>query len=81
MNTKNQLRRVLFFRGRAMEKLKVIKPFAFAHNGYRVVEYAPGDDCPDDAAEIAEREGWAVKAHESAPENKDAAPLRRRKSK
>ena len=40
-----------------MEKLKVIKPFAFAHDGYRVVEYAVGDDCPDDAAEIAEREG------------------------
>lgn len=64
-----------------MEKIKVIKPFAFAHNGYRVVEYAPGDDCPDDAAEIAEREGWATKAHESAPENKDAAPLRRRKAR
>ena len=80
MNTKNPLRRVLFFRGRAMEKLKVIKPFAFAHDGYRVVEYAPGDDCPGDAADIAAREGWAGKAHESAPENKDAAPLRRRKS-
>ena len=64
----------------AMEKLKVIKPFAFAHDGYRVVEYAVGDDCPDDAAEIAAREGWAVKAHESAPENKDAAPKRRRKA-
>lgn len=62
-----------------MEKLKVIKPFAFAHNGYRVVEYAVGDDCPDDAAEIAAREGWAAKAHESAPENKDAAPKRSRK--
>ena len=36
-----------------MEKLKVIKPFAFAHDGYRVVEYAAGDGCPDDAAEIA----------------------------
>ena len=64
-----------------MEKLKVIKPFAFAHNGYRVVEYAPGDDCPDDAAVIAAREGWAVKANESAAENKDAAPKRRTKSK
>lgn len=64
-----------------MEKLKVIKPFAFAHNGYCVVEYAPGDDCPDDAAEVAEREGWAAKAHESAPENKDAAPMRRTKTK
>lgn len=54
---------------------------AIAHDGYRVVEYAVGDDCPDDAAEIAEREGWAGKAHESAPENKDAAPKRRTKSK
>ena len=64
-----------------MEKLKVIKPFASAPTGYRVVEYAPGDDCPDDAAEIAAREGWAAKAHESAPEDKDAAPHRRTKSK
>lgn len=81
MNRKNPLRRVLFFRGRAMGKLKVTKPFAFAHNGYRVIEYAIGDDCPDDAAEVAECEGWAAEAHESAPENKDAAPKRRTKSK
>ena len=38
------------------------------------------DDCPDDAAEIAEREGWAAKAHESAPENNGAAPKRRTKN-
>ena len=54
--------------------IKITKSFAFAHHGYTVVQYGPDSaSIPDDAAEWALQHGYAVKADEAAPENKDAA--------
>lgn len=62
--------------------MKITKPFAFAHGGCRVVNYSPEDnEIPADAAEWAVENGYATKAIEAAPENKDAASKRKTKSK
>jgi len=64
-----------------MSVITITQSFKYAFRGVEVVEFGVGEqDVPDEVAEIAVREGWAVKAHESAPENKDAAPMRRRKA-
>lgn len=56
-----------------MEKLKITKPFAFAHRGVQVVNYdGASEDVPEDAAQWALTHGYAERATEPA-ENKDAA--------
>jgi|WetSurMetagenome_2_1015567.scaffolds.fasta_scaffold383058_2 hypothetical protein len=43
----------------------VKNPFDFYHDGVTKTSYAAGvQDIPDDAAEIAVREGWAVEVKE-----------------
>lgn len=65
-------------------KLEILKGFAFAHGGIRVVEYQAGTTVETDDAElvaVATAEGWAAeagaapaapkaKARKAAPENK-----------
>lgn len=65
-------------------KLEILKGFAFAHDGTRVVEYLAGTTVETDDAElvaVATAEGWAAeagaapvapkaKARKAAPENK-----------
>lgn len=44
-------------------KLNIVKTFAFAHGGYRVVEYAEGSEVETDDQELIEvstDEGWAA---------------------
>jgi hypothetical protein len=69
-----------------MPRIVVVKPFAYAHRGYDIRQYAPGPEPIDmddeECAAVALAEGWAEepgKAHTAAPENKDAAPRRRTK--
>lgn len=64
-----------------MPTIIVNRPFAYAHGGHTVEEFAvTGEprEVPDDCAALAIREGWAHAAP-AAPENKDAAPQRRGK--
>ena len=43
-------------------KIKVTKPFSYAHNGFKIVHYAPGlHDVCKRCADIALEEGWASK--------------------
>jgi hypothetical protein len=76
-----------------MPKIIVKQAFKFAHHGYQVEAFEPGDEpveTTDECAELAIAEGWAVapeeppapatKASESAPETRDAAPQRRTKT-
>lgn len=45
-----------------MPLIVVTKPFAFAHHGYQVEEFAPSEkpiETTEECAEIAIREGWA----------------------
>lgn len=63
-------------------KLEILKGFAFAHGGHRVVQYHAGQSIETDDAElvaVAMAEGWATdsaaaapkaKARKAAPENK-----------
>lgn len=63
-----------------MPQIKVVKPFKFAHDGYRVEEFEPAEDpieVTEACAEVALAEGWAeepkaakAKASKAAPENK-----------
>jgi hypothetical protein len=49
---------------------RILKPFKHAYHGIDVVEYAPGlCELPEEAAVIAEREGWAepVKTPAASP--------------
>lgn len=64
-----------------MPKIKVIKPFKFAHGGHTVQEFEPGDepiDTTDECAELAVKQGWAknVKARAAAPAAADALRAR-----
>lgn len=44
--------------------VRVVQPFAYAYDGWRVVDFAEGQEVPDHdpAAAVALREGWAVAA-------------------
>jgi len=64
-----------------MPKLKVVKPFSWAHRHVDVKSYKKGDviETDDkDLIEVATKEGWVSsgKAADAAPENKaaDQAP-------
>jgi hypothetical protein len=64
-----------------MPKIKVIKPFKFAHGGHTVQEFEPSDepiDTSDECAELAVKQGWAknVKARAAAPAAADALRAR-----
>lgn len=64
-------------------KLFITKPFKFAHGGYLVAEYAPGQEVETDDQEliaVVQAEDWATLDKGSAPENKDAAPKRKAKA-
>ena len=66
-----------------MPQIKVLQPFKFAHHGYQVEDFEPSEEpreTSDECADIAVREGWA-KLIGAAPESKDAAPKRERKTK
>lgn len=59
-----------------MPEIIVTKPFKFAHGGHRVEEFEAGKkpvETTDEVAQLALAEGWAKKARQAAPENKDAA--------
>ena len=68
----------------AMQRINIVRPFAWAHHGYQVEQFTEGSaEVPDDCAEVAIREGWATPeaaAHAAAPETTDAAQQRRRKA-
>jgi hypothetical protein len=65
-------------------QIEVIKSFVYAYRGHELVGYSAGEtvDVPDECAELAIAEGWAVapgekaakpaanKARKAAPENK-----------
>lgn len=60
----------------------VTKPFAYAHDGYRVEEFEPSDvprETSDECGSLAVSAGWAKRAVAAAPENKDAAKQRSKK--
>lgn len=62
----------------------VTKSFKFAHGGHQVEAFDTSDDpreTTDECAELAIAEGWARKAHQTAPENRDAAHKRKVKSR
>lgn len=67
-----------------MQRINIVRPFAWAHHGYQVEQFTEGAAVvPDDCAEVAIREGWAmpeIAAVPGAPETTDAAPQRRRKA-
>ncbi len=66
-----------------MPKIKVIKPFKFAHGGHTVEEFEPSDepvDTTDECAKLAVAEGWAkkVSTRGTAAANPAAEALRAR---
>lgn len=77
-----------------MPQIRVKTPFKFAHLGHQVEEFAAADEPRDTTGEVAAvavAEGWAELvqtpaqsteelALPAAPENKDAAPQRKRKA-
>lgn len=59
-----------------MPEIIVTKPFKYAHRGHQVEAFEPAKRAittTDDVAQLALAEGWAKKARQAAPENKDAA--------
>lgn len=63
-----------------MPKIKVIKPFKFAHQGIHVEAFEPGPDpvdTTDECADVAVAEGWAKRVRagsaQAAPEQAAAA--------
>lgn len=76
-----------------MPQIRVKTPFKFAHHGHQVEEFAAADEpreTTDEVVAVAVAEGWAdlvqtpARSEElalpEAPENKDAAPQRKRKA-
>lgn len=65
------------------KQLKITSPFKFAHDGYRVVEYAEGDIIEDPSPELVDlalAEKWGEEMEVKAPENKSQAPASTKKT-
>ena len=60
-------------------RIRILRPFSFAHDGHRVVAYEPGPDVvevDESCAEVAVREAWATledQADGAPPREKQAA--------
>jgi hypothetical protein len=64
-----------------MPKIKVIKPFKYAHGGHTVQEFEPSDkpvDTTDECADLAVEQGWAKKVKANAAATAAADALRAR---